>query len=165
VVEYVDYVSRTTSLHGNSKPGAVPSTLPKGVPLLGPRFCPPSYLHEAKRSSTPKVLPETAYLKSITVIHPFFFPGLNNCPQCASTDVLWDGWNATGAREVHGLRREERAVGYQLRCKTCKVKFGKGGSEQGAAQYCFATTNQIFWQRWEHWKIPSKFSSRICWHN
>ncbi|KAF8959245.1 hypothetical protein BDZ97DRAFT_1667389 [Flammula alnicola] len=41
----------------------------------------------------------------------------------------------------------ERAIGYQLRCKDCKENDRPGG-------YCFVATNHIFWDKWEHWKIP-----------
>ncbi len=157
VVEYVDFVSHATAIPRNSKAGTPPSTLNKTFPLLGPRFCPPLYLHTMKRDTMPSIVPEGLYLKSLTVVHPTFFPGmLGVCPQCASTDIIWDGWNATGAREVHGIWREERAIGYQLRCKTCREKYGKGRSEHGAAQYCFATTSQFFWKGWEHWRIPCR---------
>jgi hypothetical protein len=65
--------------------------------------------------------------------------------------VLWDGWTATGARDVHGVRREERALGYQLRCKPCRTKYGKGGSNEKEKGSCFATTNKFFWEKWEHY--------------
>ncbi|KAJ7277282.1 hypothetical protein C8J57DRAFT_1713702 [Mycena rebaudengoi] len=62
---------------------------------------------------------------------------------------------------VHGIRVEEKALGYQLRCSLCKMKYGKGGThvgakdpERGTLGSCFATTNAKFWNRWEHWEIP-----------
>ncbi|KAJ7138761.1 hypothetical protein C8R43DRAFT_893207, partial [Mycena crocata] len=64
-------------------------------------------------------------------------------------------------RKVHGIRIEERALGYQLRCNDCEKKYGKGGTDIGASNAdgeklgcSFATTNSVFWDRWEHWKIP-----------
>ncbi|KAI0658951.1 hypothetical protein C8Q70DRAFT_899100, partial [Cubamyces menziesii] len=49
---------------------------------------------------------------------------------------------------------EETAIGFQLRCETCKGKYGKGvvGKEEGA--YCFVTTSHVFWERKEHWELP-----------
>src|SRR5436853_1644160 len=75
VVEYVDFVSHATAIPRNSKAGTPPSTVNKTFPLLGPRFCPPSYLHATKRDTTPSIAPEGLYLKSLTVVHPTFFPG------------------------------------------------------------------------------------------
>jgi hypothetical protein len=155
VVQYVEYIHRETSTHGNAGPTVARPNLKKEIPLLGPCFLPPSYQHAMRRETTPKIIPDTAYLKPLTIIHPFYQLGLSQCPQCDSTEILWDGWTSTGAREVHGLRREERALGYQLRCKKCKAKYGKGGSnEHEKKPFCFATTSKMFWQKWEHWKIP-----------
>ncbi|KAF8973795.1 hypothetical protein BDZ97DRAFT_1912253 [Flammula alnicola] len=64
-----------------------------------------------------------------------------------SFGIRWDGWNSTGARNVYGIRMNERAIGYQLRCKDCKANDSPGG-------YCFVATNHVFWDKWEHWKIP-----------
>ena len=157
MVEYVAYLHHKTAVHVNASASTVPPSLSNNIPLLGPYFFPPTYLHIARQNPTPIIDPETVYLVALTVIHPFFYPGLlTTCPQCASTEILWDGWNATGGRDVLGVQRNERAIGFQLRCKNCKSKYGKGGSELGpqAPGYCFATTNQCFWQNWEHRRIP-----------
>ncbi|KAF9526718.1 hypothetical protein CPB83DRAFT_769780, partial [Crepidotus variabilis] len=52
---------------------------------------------------------------------------------------------------------EERAIGYQLQCNICEQKFGKGGPEhtKNGPGYCFSTTSQTFWAKWEFWKIPA----------
>jgi hypothetical protein len=143
-------------MHGNAGPTVAHPNLKKEIPLLGPRFLPPSYQHAMRRETTPKIIPGTAYLKPLTIIHPFYQLGLSQCPQCDSTtEIRWDSWTSTGAQEVHGLRREERALGYQLRCKKCKATYGKGGpNENEKKPCCFATTSKIFWQKWEHWRIP-----------
>jgi hypothetical protein len=155
VVEYVDYMNKLTSVHGNAKAGTVAPSIRKDVPLLGPRFVPPSYLHLQKRDVTPAIEPDISYLVPLVIIHPFYHSGLTGCPRCGSTDTLWDGWTSTGARDVHGLCREERALGVQLRCKPCKAKYGKGGSNEDENQpFCFATTSKVFWKNWEHWKMP-----------
>ncbi|KAF8054908.1 hypothetical protein FPV67DRAFT_1681291 [Lyophyllum atratum] len=156
IVEYVDFVHALTSVHGNAKPGTVAPSLKKNIPLLGPYFVPPSYLDIQKRQPAPYIEPETSYFVPITIVHPFYFPGqLNSCPVCESPDTRWDGWTGAGPRDVHGVRREERALGYQLRCKMCKES--KARQEPGSdekLEYCFAATSKVFWQRWEHWKIP-----------
>ncbi|KAJ7157748.1 hypothetical protein C8R46DRAFT_908802 [Mycena filopes] len=154
VAEYV------TFLHRETKPPTVPKTstkIPKppalkpGVPVYGPKFIPPS-LNDARLRLATKVKPQTAYLRPINIIHPIYYPTLGKCPHCGSCDVRWDGWNATGSREVHGLRREETALGYQLRHDSCTPDEGSTKSRTRS----FATTNQLFWQRWEHWEIPRK---------
>ncbi|KAJ6533328.1 hypothetical protein DFH09DRAFT_1406865 [Mycena vulgaris] len=97
-----------------------------------------------------KIKRDTAYLRPMTVVHPVYHPGLDNCPHCGSDDVSWDSWNGTGSREVHGLRREETALGYQLRHEKCTADEGSSGTKNR----CFVTTNPAFWEKWEHWKIP-----------
>jgi hypothetical protein len=69
---------------------------------------------------------------------------------------------------VHGIRVEEKVLGYQLRCSLCKKKYGKGGTHVGAKDpeggilgSCFATTNAKFWNRWEHWEIPRSQISAV----
>ncbi|KAJ7081764.1 hypothetical protein B0H15DRAFT_912552, partial [Mycena belliarum] len=99
---------------------------------------------------TGKVKAEIAYLRPINIVHPLYYPNLLSCPRCGSGDARWDGWNGTGSREVHGLRREETALGYQLRHETCVPDEGGGLTKSRS----FVTTNQIFWEKWEHWKIP-----------
>lgn len=156
VVEYVDRIYSKVSVHGNS--GALAKeairTLEKNIPLLGPRFVPPTLLHRTRREATPHIKPEHLYLKPITAIHPMFYSTeLKQCPQCSSSDIRWDGWNATGARVVYGIQYNERALGYQMRCKgDCKTKKNTDSS----TGYCIATTNQTFWDKWEHWRVPSK---------
>ncbi|KAF8173443.1 hypothetical protein BJ912DRAFT_1079230 [Pholiota molesta] len=150
VVEYVNYLHSKLAVHGNSSVDTkkIPKLLESGVPFLGPQFAPPTFLHYMRRDATPAITPECAYIRAITVIHPVYYSTeLVECPQCASTDIRWDGWNGTGARTVHGIARNERAIGYQMRCKTCK-------DNKKADKYCFATTNHVFWKNWEHWKIP-----------
>lgn len=123
------------------------------MPLLGPRFLPPSWLHLRRREPVPNILPSVAYLKPLHIVHPLYYHWLKTCPQCDSESVSWQGWTATGPREVHGIRREETTLGYQLECKDCEARFGGRNAEE-EGKYCFATTNAKFWERKEHWEIP-----------
>lgn len=150
VVEYVNYLNGHTKVHGNATRDTQPKPLLKDIPILGPRFVPPSYLHVLRRNSAPVIKPESAYLKPLHIIHPFFYPRLAHCPQCNSNSILWEGWTTTGSRDVHGVEQEERALGLQLRCKACE----EAGSAKGH-RFCVATTNPVFWAKWEHWEIPS----------
>ncbi|KAF9019632.1 hypothetical protein BDZ89DRAFT_1164575 [Hymenopellis radicata] len=150
-VEYVTRIYNATTAHGNAKGSkAIPPKLPLSVPILGPRFRAPTYLEQYKRNGNAKVVPDVLDLVPLTILHPFYLvnAGVDNCPQCGSTETSWrdGGWTGAGPRDVHGARVEERAVGYQLRCRNCK--------QNGSAHYCFALTNMTFWQNWEPWKIP-----------
>lgn len=145
VMEYVSYVSDEMRK----------KTFKKEAPLLGPRFIPPSYLHQQQRNPAPDVVPSTAYLRTVHIIHPLYYPSLSKCPQCDSDDISWQGWTTTGPRDVHGISQEETAIGVQLKCNKCIIRFGgKNPAEQGT--YCFATTNAKFWERKEHWELPRK---------
>jgi hypothetical protein len=146
-VQYVAFLYDETK--PRSKTG-LPRGLPSDVPFLGPRFLPPSYAVLQKRNWTSTVEPESAYLKPVNVIHPFYYPMLAKCPECQSLDVKWDGWTGTGSREVHGVKREETALGYQLRCNQCQTSPAR-------KTHCFATTNPLFWERKQHWEIPRKY--------
>ncbi|KAF8995281.1 hypothetical protein BDZ89DRAFT_1001453 [Hymenopellis radicata] len=150
-VEYVTRIYNATTAHGNAKGSkAIPPKLPLSVPILGPRFRAPTYLEQYKRNGNAKVVPDVLDLVPITILHPFYLvnAGVDNCPQCGSTETSWrdGGWTGAGPRNVHGAAVEERAVGYQLRCRNCK--------QNGSTHYCFALTNMMFWQNWEPWKIP-----------
>lgn len=99
IVEYVTYVYKATSVHAGTKQGTGPPCLKKEVPVLGPRFLPLAYILQ-KRSSTPSTEPKTTYLKPLNIIHPFYYPILAKCPECLSENTSWQGWTATGPREV-----------------------------------------------------------------
>ncbi|KAJ8596095.1 hypothetical protein M405DRAFT_782130 [Rhizopogon salebrosus TDB-379] len=148
VVEYINYVSDKTRIR--SVKALARPYLDGKIPILGPHFVPPSYLHARKRSqSEPVVNPEISYLKPLRVIHPFYYPELARCPRCNCADgIQWDGWTGTGPRDVHGLMLDEAAIGTQLRCEHCK---NDPTSKKG---HCFATTNPGFWHGWSHWSIP-----------
>ncbi|KAH9952138.1 hypothetical protein B0H21DRAFT_775664 [Amylocystis lapponica] len=162
IVQYVNFVHKLTKLHGSSK-NVAGANLRKDVPLFGPRFVPPGYLQVYKRKTSPEIEPDITYVKSLHIIHPFYYPELAQCPQCDSEDIQWNGWTTTGHREVHGISREETALGYQLRCKPCESQYrsriASGGvaSSEGDATFCFCTTNHMFWERREHWEIPRQF--------
>lgn len=155
VVEYVSVIHRLTTVHGNKK-GATPPSLKKDVLILGPHFLPPGYIHAQKRD-TPHITPDISYIRALTVVHPFYYPTISGCcPECSSGDILLEGWTTKGARDVHGLHRDERAIGVQIICKHCRGLYEKGGPQEGKGQFCFATTAKCFWAKWEHWRIPSK---------
>ena len=172
VVEYINYVSDKTRIR-SAKALARPY-LDGKVPVLGPHFVPPSYLHARKRSqSEPVVNPEILYLKPLHVIHPFYYPELARCPRCNCADgIQWDGWTGMGPRDVHGLMLDEAAIGTQLRCENCKKdptskkglesKHERGDSDDrcnpktNLKGHCFATTNPDFWYSWSHWSIPGE---------
>ncbi|KAI0757659.1 hypothetical protein C8Q80DRAFT_1092856, partial [Daedaleopsis nitida] len=128
------------------------------IPILGPRFIPPTYLHAQRRSPSTDVVPDTTYLKPLNVVHPFFYPGLDRCPTCSSSGdgLMSDGWNPKGHRELHGVSQEETAIGVQFRCKKCKEKYGKKAVEKAEGSFCFVTTNTEFWEKIEHWNHPSE---------
>ncbi|KAI0720549.1 hypothetical protein C8T65DRAFT_567715, partial [Cerioporus squamosus] len=152
--EYVNFLSKHTRATAK---GATPVTLSPRIPLLGPYFEPPSYTHIQRRSAAPEIVPTTAYLKPVTIVHPLYFPELGECPNCGSTDVTWFGWSPTGHREVHSVAREETAIGFQLRCNPCKKLYGKGGTKaEEEEHYSFLTTNCAFWEKREHWEFPSE---------
>jgi hypothetical protein len=160
VVEYVSYVFKATTVRAGTKKGTGPPCLMKEVPILGPRFLPPGYTHLQNRISTPLIEPKTAYLKPINIVHPLYYPDIAKCPECCSENTSWQGWTATGHREVHGVRRKETALGYQLECKDCKPEKGVR-SHNAAPSYCFATTNTSFWKKTEHWEIPREYGLPI----
>src|SRR5262245_28386318 len=123
-------------------------SLPSDIPFFGPRFLPPSYMVLQKRQ-TSNFGPEPAYLKPVNIVHPFYYPMLARCPNCQSLDVKWEGWTGTGSREVHGLKHEETALGYQLRCNACQQK-------PDTKIHCFALTSPLFWDKWQHWEVPRR---------
>ncbi|KAF9475046.1 hypothetical protein BDN70DRAFT_814699 [Pholiota conissans] len=155
IVEYTTYLYKKVAVHGNASASnkAIPRVISKDIPLLGPKFSPPSFLHVLWRDAAPIITPETAYMSPLTVVHPVFYPTeFTECPGCGSKNFRWDGWTSTGARSVHGIRADERAIGFQLRCKDCEETKAPGG-------HCFATTNTVFWDKWNHWRIPSTLIS------
>ncbi|TFY78545.1 hypothetical protein EWM64_g5465, partial [Hericium alpestre] len=165
VVEYVSY------LYGATRPAPIPRkkgqpvpdpppkpkphSLRPGIPIFGPRFVPPSYLHLEKRSNMPTIEPEMAYLKAFNIIHLFYYPQLAICPRCCGKNVGWEGWTSTGPREVYSVRRGELALGCQIRCKDCQtVKEGLSKEEADKITHCTATTNALFWEKWQYWEVP-----------
>ncbi|EIW61003.1 uncharacterized protein TRAVEDRAFT_97136, partial [Trametes versicolor FP-101664 SS1] len=76
VVEYVNWAYQLTK--SNSGP---PKPLKAEVPLLGPRFLPPTYLHCSRRNSIADIQPETSYMRPLTIIHPLYFEELAKCPR------------------------------------------------------------------------------------
>ncbi|KAJ7707567.1 hypothetical protein B0H17DRAFT_917596 [Mycena rosella] len=151
VVEYVMFLYKETKPPKNLKPSKVyPSrALGPNIPLFGPRFTPPT-LNDHRLRISENLKPEIGYLRPINIIHPVFYSDIGKCPHCGSEDVSWDSWTTSGSREVHGLRREETALGYKLKHKDCSPDEGSTVPETRV----IATTNAVFWAKWEHWKIP-----------
>ncbi|KAG2740956.1 hypothetical protein P692DRAFT_20688297, partial [Suillus brevipes Sb2] len=114
IIEYVNYISDKTRVR--SAKALTQPHLDSKIPLLGPHFVPPCYLHALRRNQLePAVNPETLYLKPLWVIHPFYYSELARCPRCNCTDsIRWDGWTGTGPRDVHGMFVNEGAIGTQL---------------------------------------------------
>ncbi|KAI6030974.1 hypothetical protein EDC04DRAFT_2523938, partial [Pisolithus marmoratus] len=79
VVEYVNFLWQKT--RPRKKTANEPAAIGLDVPILGPRFLPPTYLHAHKRPGLSSIVPETQYLKPINVVHPFYYPELACCPQ------------------------------------------------------------------------------------
>ncbi|TFY73725.1 hypothetical protein EWM64_g10287 [Hericium alpestre] len=165
VVEYVSYLYSATRpapiprKKGQPVPDPPPKPKPRslrpGIPIFGPRFVPPSYLHLEKRSNTPTIEPEMAYLKALNIIHPFYYPQLAICPRCRGKNVGWEGWTSAGPREVYSVRRGELALGCQIRCKDCQtIKEGLSKEEADKFTHCTATTNALFWEKWQYWEVP-----------
>ncbi|KAI1782041.1 hypothetical protein LXA43DRAFT_906973, partial [Ganoderma leucocontextum] len=132
-------------------------------PMVGPSFEPPTYLHQVLREVTPDIEPDLTYLKGCYAVHWIFHDALRRCPKCHGKNLERNGWNPSGPREVHGLFREEMAIGIQLRCLDCAAKYAKNGqpgrnSEGSNGRYCWTTTSPEFWENFEHWELPSTFS-------
>lgn len=164
IVEYVQFLWEKT--RRRSKKGET-NKLGVNVPLLGPRFIPPSYLHIEKRSGGGAVDPTIQYLKPLNIVHPFYYPQLARCPRCGSDkDTTWEGWTSKGPRELHGILCEEMALGAQLRCNRCKETSKSKPKTRNSTThrsdlvdssiegYCFTTTSAMYWKSWEHWRIP-----------
>ena len=64
------------------------------------------------------------------------------------------------------------AVGLQLRCLDCAVKYAKKNrrdrQEDSEGRYCWVTTSAEFWDQFEHWELPGTLtlpcSFRRCMH-
>jgi hypothetical protein len=163
IVEYVQFLWEKT--RSRSKKGE-PSKLGVNVPLLGPHFMPPSYLHIQKRSGGGAIEPKIQYLKPLNIVHLFYYPQLAWCPRCGSDkDLTWEGWTSKGPRELHGIFCEEMALGAQLRCNHCKETSKlkpkarnstthSSDSDSSIEGYCFTMTSAVYWKSWEHWRIP-----------
>lgn len=134
------------------------------IPLFGHKFFPPSYISEMLRKVSPDVTPDLAYLKPVTVLHPGLIEELNFCPRCNATgsDLSCTGWTTTGPRDVHGIFSEEQVIGVQMRCNKCKEARGKADAadEEEDPSYCWGTASSPFWEKKEHWEIPSEYISR-----
>ncbi|TFK77611.1 hypothetical protein K466DRAFT_508295, partial [Polyporus arcularius HHB13444] len=153
VCQYVKFMAR--EVRPPAKSGVTSVPLHPDIPLLGPRFLPPSFLHVLRRNAAPEITPNPAYLKPLNVIHPMYYPELlERCPNCrtlgAKPDLAYNGWNPTGHREVHGVMQEETAIGIQLRCNSCEAR-------KETRSHCFVTTNPIFWENVQHWEVPGKW--------
>ncbi|KAI0344801.1 hypothetical protein BDW22DRAFT_1326630 [Trametopsis cervina] len=125
VVEYVNYISGSKAAVSIGQPKKGTYQLPASVPLWGPIFHPPTFSNtlvrgtarDKKTGALYDIKPDLAYLRPITVLHPFYFPRLRRCPRNMLHQVTNDGWQSNGSREVHGMYHEQSAIGFQLRCE------------------------------------------------
>lgn len=147
VVHFVKYMRDVTAIPANAKDKPF-KPLSKNVPLLGPVFNPLNpFLEADKRELSPDLKPDGLYyLQPVTVVHSFYFANLARCPDDlpaitrgeVTHQVKWDGWNTMGPREVYGSRRNEMAIGVQLRCLTCKARLrADTQDDRGDDQFCF----------------------------
>lgn len=151
VRQYVDFVYKATTHHGNAKDNKSMKFLDRRIPLLGPRFTPPPPSLSVKRSIS-AVTPLDYYIRPVSIAHPFYYPNLA-CPGCRlnsrnSEKLQWKSWTGAGPRLVHGLYEDEMAFGLKLYCSTC-AKHGLGNgpsndSDEGRG-YC-SLTNARFWK-------------------
>ncbi|TFK79508.1 hypothetical protein K466DRAFT_472710, partial [Polyporus arcularius HHB13444] len=80
ICEYVSFLARV--IRPPVKSGVTAKPLNLNLPLLGPRFIPPSYLHAQRRNAAPEIKPDAAYLKPVNIVHPVFYPDvLEKCPR------------------------------------------------------------------------------------
>lgn len=160
VCQYVEHISQYAT------EGKAPTTPPHTVPILGPKFLPPSIDSPFLASDTKPVAPEVYYRKALTVIHPLYHPSLRQCPVCkkegvTSTKLTAEGWATGGPRHVHGIADEEYAIGYVLSCARCQgIR-----NEQNQANTIpakdrrpakFTLSNAEFWAGKSFWERPRK---------
>ncbi|PIL30528.1 hypothetical protein GSI_07228 [Ganoderma sinense ZZ0214-1] len=154
IAEIVEYLVATGKVARSSNG---PKALDPRWPIYGPYFEPPTYLHQMLREVTPQIGPEITYLKRCYAVHWIFLEALRRCPKCHGKRLERSGWNPSGPREVHGLFREEMAIGIQLRCLDCAEKYGKKNKRSSGdldKRYCWTTTSADFWDQFEHWELP-----------
>src|SRR5258708_32399513 len=93
VTHYVKFVNR----HFATSKRSAHFSLPDNVPLLGPRFIPPTPHLVSKYCRNRNLLvPEAYYLCPVTIVHPLFYPIC--CPNCqkasGTPETLWDDMNS-----------------------------------------------------------------------
>ncbi|KAI0685123.1 hypothetical protein BC835DRAFT_1421556 [Cytidiella melzeri] len=150
VVEYVNYISCSKSAvkTTQTKKGAG-CKVPGGLPIWGPVFNPPSFSDILRRDShvllnratgkLDEIKPDVAYIRRLTVIHPYYFKSLQRCPRNATHNIANDGWQSTGSRDVHGVSQEEAAIGYQIR----QMSQLQGGGDKREVSYILLCTHQF----------------------
>lgn len=131
------------------------------APILGPHFVPPSPPTVAHHASSSRHPLTNFYLKSLTIVHPFYKLFIGNvevCPGCrkrgCKSDVKWSEWASRGPRPVHGLHDMEYMLGYQMDCKVCKNQDGMEGMK---SQSTWTTTNPDFWEGIAYWQVPGSY--------
>ncbi|KAI1782451.1 hypothetical protein LXA43DRAFT_905766, partial [Ganoderma leucocontextum] len=157
--DIAEYLIATANAIHSSQGSDLSVALDPLWPAVGPLFEPPTYLHQFLREVTPQIEPEITYLKSCYAVHWIFHDALRRCPKCHGKRLERNGWNPSGPREVHGLFREETALGIQLRCLDCAAKYARQGQaerEGSDGRYCWTTTSPEFWGNFEHWELPGK---------
>ncbi len=155
--EITEYLIATANVLRSPQGSDLSSALDLRWPIIGPEFEPPTYLYQALREAAPQIDPEIAYLKPCYVVHWIFHDVLRRCPKCHGRRLEKNGWNPSGPREVHGLFCEEMALGIQLRCLDCAMRYAKQGQaerEGSDGRYCWTMTSTEFWENFEHWELP-----------
>jgi hypothetical protein len=156
IMTYVTYLHRASKKN--------PRML-SSIPILGPRFVPPSAPLAECQSHSSQVKVVDFYLKPLTVVHPFYKIVLGNvkiCPGCrmrsTTPDISWSEWNPKGPRPVHGTSEEEFVIDYQMECKTCKklsdMPTGDTVELMEKTQCNWSTTTPAFWSGIPYWRIP-----------
>lgn len=148
ILVYVDYLYSLTRVHANSTK-IRKEHIPDDIPVLGPRFLPPSPVLTAKyRSGVRNLSTAGFYLKAVTVVHPFYDSLAEDvgCPTCKNNgtvpSISWKSWARAGPRIVQGIDNTEFAIGYVMSCKTCTKQS--------------TSTSYDYWKPIPHWKVPRK---------
>ncbi len=165
IAEITEYLVATANAMRSPQGSEFSVALDPRWPIFDPYFEPPTYLQQALREVDPQIEPDLTYLKGCHAVHWIFYEELRRCPKCHGKRLERNGWNPSGPREVHGLRREEMAIGIQLRCLDCAEKYGKqgrGSKDDPERRYCWTTTSAEFWENFEHWELPGQSHHLQC---
>jgi hypothetical protein len=173
-VAYVNFLSDNIGSSSKSK-GSSTNLLPLNIPIYGPRFIPTPPLQFSFRSNAASIRPDHFHLKPITIMHPLYqlLPSsVVACPGCrdrsTKPNLKMKGWASDGPRLVHGLKEEEFALGYKLRCDTCQALNQQKSADKQAKEKdddsspaSFHTTSPHYYQGVEHWQVPGMLQRHV----